>query len=408
MANNFATPTWTLKELGRRYQNSLRFVANVDRQYSGQFVQAGAHVGNTINYRLPPRFTVSDGQALDVQNLNDRTVPIALTNQKHVDMAWSTWQETTEIDDVNDRYIQQASDALASVVDALAFRSVYRDVFAYIGALGTPPSTNLAYLQAGRFLTDQAGPRPGRVAVLDPDQTISISNVGYTNFNPQGAISANYRDGMIGNNQLGITEWYEDQNVALFTSGSATGASTPIVNGASQTGSSLITSGWSTFSGKRGDIITLAGVYTVNPLSYESTNRLQRFTLTADVTDSAGAATLTISPSIVTSGPLQTVNVSPANSAVITYWAMAAGGTLSATASRTGMVYLPYAFGFVTEDLARPSGGANSERISSKLRGLSLRMIEVYDPQTDQNITRLDTIIGAATLRPEWACRVQG
>src|SRR5262245_60661710 len=152
MANLFATPTWTMKEIGRRWVNSLRFVANINRQYSSEFVQEGAKVGNTINYRLPPLFLASDGQALDVQNVIDQTVAISLTNQKHVDMAWSTWQETTEVDDARERYINSASDVLASAVDALIFRVCYRDVGAYIGVPGTAPSTNLAYLQAGRFI----------------------------------------------------------------------------------------------------------------------------------------------------------------------------------------------------------------------------------------------------------------
>lgn len=407
MADLFATSTWTMKEVGRKYANSLRFVANVDRQYSSEYVQAGAKVGNTINYKLPPRFTVSDGQALDIQNINDQTVPISLTNQKHVDMAWSTWQETTEVNNARD-YIEAAGDALASSVDALAFRVCYRDVANYIGVPGTAPSTNLAYLQAGRFITDESGRRSNRVAVLDPDQQITIVNAGLTQFNPSAAISENYRDGMIGSNQLGISEWYEDQNVAAFVTGSAAGASTPVVNGANQTGSSVITSGWSSFSGKRGDVVTFAGVFTVNRLSYESTARQRRFTLTADVTDSAGAATLSISPPIITSGAYQTVNASPANSATVTYWDMSAGGTYASKTSRTGMVYLPQAFAFVTADLARPSGGAKCERTQSKLRGLALRMIEVYDPQTDQNVTRIDSLVGAATTRPEWAVRVQG
>lgn len=411
MANQFSTPTWTLKEIGRRYENSLRFVANMDRQYDDKFTVSGAKVGNTINYRLPPRFTVSDGSALDLQNLNDQTVPISLTNQKHVDFAWGTWAGTTEVEDVRNRYVQQAADALASVVDAHAFRAVYRDVANYIGVPGTAPTTTLAYLQAGRFITDESGQRPGRVAVLDPEQWVQISNTVTAMFNPQSQVSSTFKDGQVSGRALGIDEWHEDQNRPAFTTGAATVASTPTVNGANQTGSSIITQAWAT-SGvalKKGDVVTFAATYGVNRLSYESTGRLKRFVLTADVSaDGAGAATLSISPSIVTSGPLQTVNASPANSAAVTYWNMAAGGTFAATVSPTGMIYLPWAFGFVTADLELPDGGANSTRINSKARGVALRMAKQYDIQTDQNITRIDTLIGAATLRPEWAVRVQG
>ena len=408
MANTLITPEWTLKEVGRNYENSLKFIANVTRKYSDEYVQGGAKVGNTVNYRLPQRWEVNDGQALVVQNILDQTVPISLTNQKQVGMAWSAWQETTEVEEVQSRYIKTAADNLASAIDALAFSSVYKDVFNAIGTLGTTPATTLLYLQGNRKLTDMAAPRPERVAVIDPEQNVVLANATTTLFNPTNVISENYKDGMLGQGQLGISSWFEDQNRPAFTSGAATTASTPAVNGANQTGSSLITNGWGTATLLRGDIVTVAGVFSVNPLSRVSTGRLQQFVLTADVTAAAGAATLSISPSIITSGPLQTVNASPASGAAVTYWNMAAGGTFATTVSPTGMIFHPEAFAFVTADLAMPGGGAKASRIQSKARGVALRMAEQWDVQTDQNITRIDTIVGAATLRPEWACRVQG
>ena len=410
MANTFATPSWTLKEVGRGYENSLKFIANVNRTYSDEYVQAGAKVGNTVNYRLPQRWTVSDGQALEVQNILDQTVPISLTNQKHIDMSWSAWQETTEVDEARKRYINPAADALASVIDGLAFSTVYRDVYNSIGTPGTTPSTTLLYLQAGRKLTDLAVPRQGRVAVLDPEAAVVLANTTTTLFNPAATISENYRDGLLGRGQLGVSEWYEDQNRPTFTTG-ATTTSTPLVDGASQTGSTININGWGSGATalKKGDIITIAGVYSVNPLSYISTGRLQQFVITADTSDSSGAtATLPISPSIITSGSLQTVNASPANDAVVTYWSMAAGGSQAATAAPTGMLYHPDAFAFVTADLAMPAGGAKSTRIQSKARGVALRMAEQWDIGTDQNITRIDSLVGAATLQARMACRVTG
>ncbi|HZL96161.1 MAG TPA: P22 phage major capsid protein family protein, partial [Vicinamibacterales bacterium] len=408
-ANTFATPSWTIKEVGRAYENNLRFVNNIQRKYSEEFVQNGAKVGNTINYRLPQRFTVSDGQALDLQNIQDRTVAISLTNQKHVDMAWSCWQEATELQDAK-RYTDKAGSALAAVIDALAFSTVYRDVYHAIGTPGTTPSTNLVYLQAGRKLDDMATPLDKRVAVLDGEQMISLVNANLNIFNPAQFISEAFRKGMFGSNALNIDEWYSTQSTPTFTTGTSTTA-TPLVDGASQTGSTININGWGSGNTtlRKGDVITIAGVYSVNPENYTSTGRLQQFVVTADTSDSGGAtATLPISPSIITSGSQQTVSNSPANDAVVTYWAMAAGGTQSATVSPTGMIYHSEAFAGVTADLALPSGGAKAKRISSKLRGVALRIAETWDVQTDQNITRIDTIVGYATTRPEFACRVQG
>jgi hypothetical protein len=127
---------------------------------------------------------------------------------------------------------------------------------------------------------------------------------------------------------------------------------------AGQTGSTISITGWASGATtlKKGDILTIAGVNTVNPLAYSSVGRLQQFVVTADTSDSSGAtATLPISPSIITSGQLQTVDTTAANNAAVTVWsANPAGGTLATTASPQSLVYHPDAFAFVMADLKKP------------------------------------------------------
>jgi hypothetical protein len=152
-------------------------------------------------------------------------------------------------------------------------------------------------------------------------------------------------------------------------------------------------------------------VNSVNPLSYSSTGRLQQFVVTADTSDSSGAmATLPISPSIVTSGQLQTVDASPVDNAVITVLGAtsASSGTLATTTSPQSFVYHPDAFAFVMADLMKPGAGAESTTVRSKALGFSIRMVEQYQIGTDQNPSRLDILIGAATIQARLAARVWG
>jgi hypothetical protein len=119
--------------------------------------------------------------------------------------------------------------------------------------------------------------------------------------------------------------------------------------------------------------------------------------------------TLPISPSIITSGQLQTVDASPAASAAITVWsANPSGGTLATTVSPQSFVYHPDAFAYVMADLVKPGAGATSTTVRSKALGFSIRMVEQYQIGTDQNPSRLDILIGAATLQARLACRVVG
>lgn len=412
MANTLATPSWVTKEVARYFLNEITFVKNVNRTYDDAYVQAGAKVGNTVNARLPQRFVANDGQALQIQNLYDATVPITLTNQKNVAFGYSSAQATTELDNIRDRYVQPAAETLANAADVLAFQNVYADVYSAVGTPGTTISTVLSYLQAGVKLTDLATPQDGRVAVLDPLAMATLANAAATLFNPTAQISEQYKKGQFARQALGVGEWFQDPNRPSHTTGTFT-ASTPLVNSANQTGATLATNGWASGGTtlKKGDIFTIAGVYSVNPLSYQSTGRLQQFAVTADTADSGGAiAALPITPSIITSGPLQTVSNSPAHQAVITVLGAtsATAGTLATTASPQGMMYHPDAFAFVMADLVQPGAGARSTTVRSKQWGISIRMVEQYQIATDQNPSRLDILIGAATVQARLACRLFG
>jgi hypothetical protein len=412
MANTLATPSWTTKEVARAFINKLVFLAHVNRTYDDQYVQAGAKVGNTVNARLPQRFTVTDGQALQLQNLYDQTVPITLTNQKNVAFGYSSAQATTELDNIRTRYVTPGAEALANAAEVLAFDNVYRDIYSSVGTPGTTPTATLTYLQAGVKLTDLSTPLMGRVAMLDPLAMSTLADTSTSLFNPSAVIAENYTEGQFGRKQLGVDGWYQDPVRPTHTTGTYT-ASTPLVNGADQTGSTIATDGWASGAAtlNKGDVFTIAGVNSVNPLSYSSSGRLQQFVVTATTSDSSGAmATLPISPSIITSGALQTVSASPDNNAVITVLGTtaAAGGTLATTASPQSFVYHPDAFAFVMADLIKPGAGAESTTVRSKSLGFSIRMVEQYQIGTDQNPSRLDILIGATTIQARLAARVWG
>lgn len=410
MANTLVTPTWVTNETAERFMNSVKGVANFNRSYDDSYMQAGARVGSTVLARLPQRYVVRRGQGWSPQALYDQTVPITLSYQTGVDFEWSSAQETTELGRIRERYINPAADTLASDADAQGMQDVYTSVWNAVGTLGTTPSANLTYLQAAVKILDGAGPDDRLVAVLDPEAAAQLVNTNLSLFNPQQTISQERRSGMIAQGDLGISEWYRDQNVPRHTSGTFT-ASTPLVNTASQTGSTLVTNGWASGATtlKKGDKFTVAGVYSVNPLSRVSTGRLQDFIVTADTSDSTGDMTIPISPSIITSGALQTVSASPANDAVITVWSTnPAAGALSTTVSPQSLVFHPDFAAFVMADLARPVAGAKASFARSRDWGISIRFTQQWDITDDQNGNRLDILFGAAPLQPRLACRVVG
>jgi hypothetical protein len=409
MANTVITPTWYTKETARILVNNLKFAANVNRSYDDQYVQAGAKVGYTVNARLPQRFQVTEGQALQIQGINDQYVPITLTHQKNVAFSFSSAQMTMEVDMVRTRYVNPAAVALANIVDYDGLTTVYKDIYQAVGTPGTVPNSNLTYLQAGAKLTNSSVPAGGRVAVLDPVSMVTLANANLALFNPTAQISEQYREGQFAGRALGVDSWYEDQNVAKHTTGTFT-ASTPLVKGAGQTGSTLVVDGWASgaTSLKKGDIFTVAGVFQVNPVSYASTGQLQQFVVTADVSDTSGEISIPISPAIITSGQLQTVTASPADNAVVTVLGAtsATAGTLATTVTPQSLLYHPDAFALVMADLHKPTSGVETTTVRSKELGISIRMVQQYQIGSDQEPCRMDILYGWATLRAPLACRI--
>ncbi len=408
MPNVFVTPTWVVNESSLRFMNSVKAVEHFDRSYDDQFIRAGAKVGNTVFARLPWIPTLRSGQAWQPAAILDQTRPITLTYQTGVDMEWSSIQETTEVDRIRERYINPAADLLAAYVDSRAMQDVYQSVYSFVGTPGTTPTSALTYMQAVTKIFDLAGPEDEIVGILDKLSEITLVNAYTGTFNPQATRSADWRKGQFGAEQLGVSEWYRDQQVVKHTTGTFT-SSTPIVDNASQTGTTITSTGWASGATAllKGDVIEFAGVFSVNPLTKVSTGRLAQFVLTANCSDTTGSVSLLISPSLVTSGSLQNVTGSPAASAAVYVW-----GTRSttyaqaATVSPQNLIFHPKAFALVMADLVEPVAGAKASFARSKDWGINIRFVQQFLLASDQNGSRLDCIHGAAPVQERLACRV--
>src|SRR4030067_3589334 len=177
---------------------------------------------------------------------------------------------------------------------------------------------------------------------------------------------------------------------------------TPLINGGSHSGARLIADGFVASSTvKQGDVFTLAGVYAVNAETKQAYNFLQQFVATADVTLSgAGAGTLSISPSIVTSGATQNVSAGPADNAALTF------GRTASTAYPMNIAYHEDAFGLVTADLETAKGVDFAAR--EVFDGVSMRIVRQYDITNDKFPCRIDVLYGYKAVRPQLACRIIG
>ena len=404
--NTFITPDWVTTDTAMNWLNSIKFVGRMSREYGSSWRDKpdGAQIGDTVQVRLPQKWVVNEGQALQIQAILNQTVPVSITTQLQIGTEWSSAESALEVEKVQERYTKPAGKSMGNKCDVFAAEQVYKSIYYSVGAPGSAITSNETWLDAVALMRNVGVPDE-LCAVLDPKAMAKLMAGNQTLFNPSAYLGEVYKSGKFSGPALGIDEWFYDPNMPTFTTGSFT-SSTPAVVGASQTGSTLSIDGLGTYSFPVGQGFTIDGVYAVNPISFINTGELQQFVVTAAVSGSS-TATLSISPSIITSGALQTVTASPADNAAISFIGSTGtvGATMTATASRQSIVFNPAAFAWVSADLPKNLPGAVAGRVSDDDAKLSMRYVEQYNVQTDQLPRRIDMLVGAAPVLPYFALR---
>jgi hypothetical protein len=406
MANAFKNTTLVTKYAVKEFMNALVMGQKVDRQLDEDKVFSGK-VGATAYVRRPVMFEATASATMSATDIEEATIPVTLDNRQHVAFTVTSEDLTLKIEDANERYIRPAMQELAQVVES-AIAASYTEIPNFVGTPGTAPSSFLDVANAGAVLSELGVPKEGLCAFYDPRATVALAD-GLKGVFPQSIAKTAIERASIG--RYGGFDLFESNSLKNHTVGVATG--TPLVNGASQNVTyatakdtdtqSLITDGWTNSTTgilKAGDVITIAGVNSVNQKTREDTGQLATFTVTADADSGAttGPATLTIAPPIITSGPYQTVTAAPADNAAITVKTGTGG-----TAYRQNMAWHKNAITLAFAQLDMPTEGAESSR--TNFGGISIRAVRQYAIGADTTSFRFDVLFGVKVQNRRFAVR---
>ena len=412
MANNLLTISKITNEALMVLENELTFTSEVDRNYDDQFAVVGGKIGNTVNVRRPGRFIGTTGPALNVEDFNETSVPVTLSTQFHVDTQFTTQDLALSLDMFSDRVLKPAVAAVANKIDRDGLVMAKNSTANIVGTAGTPPTGLITYLTAGAYLDSEGAPRDGRRScIVEPFTSATIVDSLKGLFVPQEAIGEQYRKGLMGRDSGGMN-WKLDQNVVSHQFGSY---STSVLSCNVTTATGFLTSGWASSSNitigaatanaslNQGDVITIAGVYAVNPQNRQAygSNKLRNFVVNSAVTiASSGTATVNVSPAVITAGQFQNVSVVSTGSQTVTPF------NNTGTVSAQNIIMHRNAFTLACADVELPDGVHFAGRASDKEIGLSMRVVRQYTINNDSIPTRLDVLYGWAPLYPELACRV--
>ena len=403
MANNILTIDMITRKALEILENTLVFTRLINKQYDDSFAKEGAKIGSTLRIRLPDRALVTEGAALQVQDENQQYTTLSVTNQSHIGVNFTSADLTMKLDDFAEIVLKPRISQLAATVDYNTM-AAYQGIYNSVGTPGTTPATSLVLLQGQQRLNEMAAMMSPRYATVNPAANAGLVEGMKGLFNPGGTISRQFKNGMMGEDVLGYNEINMSQSVRMHTTGSRDNtASTTVKTTITAEGSTsiVLNQGSVTTTFKKGDVFTIAGIYSVNPQTRQSTGSLQQFVVTADATAVSGDWTLSVLPAMYSSTQaLATITALPAANDVVTIL-----GTAS-TAYPQNMIYHKDAITFASADLIMPKGVDMASR--QVHNGISMRIVRQYDINNDRMPCRIDVLYGYAVLRPEMAVRLWG
>jgi len=405
VANNIITNGIAVKKALPILRNKLPMVMMANKDYQASVDDENARNGGTIFIKRPQRYIGRDGELMKVENTVQTALPMTL-QMSGVDVSFSQKDLQLSADAVKEGAIDSTLDAAMTAIAAkieLAGTALFRSVPNVVGTPGTPPTDPSLIATAGAFI-DSLGGTIGseRIAVIDSFANASLAANLRLVFNPSDEISKAFLKGRMGS-AYGF-EFYTDPAIQSFTAGTYGG--TPLVNGAGQTGTVLVTNGWTPTTSflNVGDVIRIPSIQAVNPQTRQGTGQPYTGVVTAlAVADGSGNMTINVFPAITPSGQFQTVTASPATAAPLTVISGTSGQT-----SRQSLLYDKNAFTFASVPLANPGPTAEYSQSKDKMSGISLSIIRQYDIHTNQMKTRFDVLYAWFASYPELAVRLQG
>ena len=400
MSNTLVTCSIISREVLAILKNTNKFMKGVNRSWEDEFAgnqSRGYSPGATISIKKPPRYTYRAGRVAVPQGTVETTVPLTVS-QGGTDLNFNTVERSLYLQQV-EKKIEAAAAAVINEIDRQGMQMAHDNVFNLTNAAGVIPATQLAATQiftdAGRRLNEMAAPDDNnRIMILNPAMNSSAVAGLAGLFNPGQSISSQYKSGSMVD-ALGF-KISMDQNAVGHTNGAATATN---IAGANQTGSSITVVAVAAGTLTKGTIITLPGVYAVNPQSRQSTGVLMNFVVTADVAQ--GATSIPVSPALVTSGAFQNVSASPTNTTAYVILGAAS------TAFGTSYAFHEDAFTLAMVPMWTPPGNKGVVDVSQLSEdGFTVKTTTFYDGVNDNYITRIDVLFGWAATYAELAVKV--
>lgn len=408
MSNLFQTSQYVLDEVFVRFVNYLNFAKVANRNLEGDFKGLKYATGQTINYRLEERYLGGRGATAISEARVQVIRPLTIDTQFHTMVEFNGMELTFNRarDQLYlDMMLNPRAKTLANDVEKyIAAERFQTSVYQFIGTAGVPIDFDTVLL-ADAYMTELGIPEDGNRYFANPPRvSAALSGELKDVFNMtvnRGALL----DGFIGH--LAGFDFFKTNFLMRQIAGLGQAGGSPptgfklggtVTNGPITGGNTISVTGVvaSSLVFRKGDLITIdeaAGVFMVNPLTYESLPTTAQFVVTADVTSTVGGtADIPVNPTIVISGARQNISAAIPNGAQI----------LLVDDHNVSMAFHNQAIVFAAPPIKELKGGVDAITTYSDLYKLAMTYSLGADIRNYIQLDRLDVIAGVA-INPEFA-----
>jgi P22 coat protein - gene protein 5 len=401
MPNQFINTQLVSNTALAMFANNAPFVMTGSRIYQDDFQNSGYKIGDTLQVRRQNNFIVGDGSTAVPQDIIETVETITVAHQYHALIAYTVQDLSLRIEDFSRMFIQPAIQNIITQMERDISASAELSLNFFTGTAGTPVNSFQSVDLAGAKLLEMGVniASDAYLAMTVRDGS-SLKSALLNNFTPV------FNEDIVRQSAIGHLSYFDifqSQNIVKHVAGAGPllhASDVLTVNGAVSSGNTIVLAGASisiTNYFLPGDLISIAGVTSVNPLSRQSTGQNMQFVVTAPANSSgAGAVTVTVSPTIIsdTGSPLQNVSNAIPSGAVVTM----------VPSYNVNVAYPARGLDIVCPPLYKLQVPYSSVAIDPET-GLSLAVTQTGDILGYQNLMRIDILCGFQ-WHPQYAVKL--
>jgi len=392
MSNTILTHQMIAREAAAMLVEEDNLIPNINTGYDGEIAATpnGYKKGGTVKIGIPPVPVTWTGSTFVDNDVAESYVNLTLDQQYGAGLKFTAVEKALSLSQFKERFLRPAMNSVRTQVRASLLQSMMYGASQAVGTSGTLATDRKTYAQAGAALDRALAPSDQRTILLSSDAALNLQDTNAALFNPSAEISKEFKTGKLG--MYSGFDFYTDQALPVLTAGAGAG----YLTGAVVAGSEIaVTTG--TGAIKKGQILTIAGVHAVHPITGVSNGQLRQFVVTADYAGGAGNVAVYPAITATSANAIGTVDALPSSGKAVTLF-----DTASASA-RQDLAFHKNAF---VAAFAPLPVLASTEGYTATAGNVSVRVATGGDFVNDIERTRVDVLFGSAVIRGDHIVRI--